>query len=325
MHADSLAIIGSDAIDRTYRYPFPPFPNGWFPVEVSCRLAPGQLIEKHVLGTDVVIYRTESGIANVIDAYCPHLGSHIGKGGAVVGERIRCPFHHWEFELDGRCGHAFAAKKVPDAAVPRFETVEKNGNIFIWVDQRGRAPTWQIPDLPETQTDDYVFVGFKDYSIRTHPQEMFENLVDFLHFKTVHRWSPDNFQWHCEYGSRETSLDMDVSSNDDAIKTTSNVNRMLSTSCGPSYNYTRYFGAFRGVATLMFCPTRPGVLTSYLLFWAHRSIPAANAAAWMEGYLRDYTLDIDILENKKYLQHPKMSDADGPINKMRKWYRQWYE
>lgn len=67
-----------------YRYPFSPFPNGWFPIEISRKLAPGQHVSKHVLGQDLVIYRTESGVA--IGAYCPHMGAHIGHGGCVVGE-----------------------------------------------------------------------------------------------------------------------------------------------------------------------------------------------------------------------------------------------
>lgn len=326
IQASANAVIGTDAdIAATYRYPFPPFPNGWFPVEISVRLAPGEIINKHVLGRNVVIYRSESGVASIIDPYCPHLGAHIGKGGKVVGERIRCPFHHWEFGAEGRCEHAFGAKRTPDASVLAYPTVEKNGNIFIWVDSQGRAPHWQIPDLEETASEDYYFVGYQEYSIKSHPQEMFENLSDFLHFRTVHRWAPVDFEWHCAYGEKASTLNFDVTNNSEGIQTTTNVDRMRITSFGPSYNFSRYFGSLRGLATLMFCPTTPGVMTSSILFWVHSSIDKDIARGWMQGYLQDYSLDIEILENKKYLSSPRMSDADGPIHKMRKWYSQWYE
>lgn len=316
-------LIGKDS-DTAYRYPFPAYPNGWFPVEISARLQPGQIINKHVLGNDVVIYRSESGVANVIDAYCPHMGAHVGKGGAVVGERIQCPFHHWEFGLDGRCEQAFGAKRTPSGEIVTYPTVEKNGNIFIWVDQKSRQPYWDIPDLEETTSEEYVFVGYNETSIQSHPQEMFENLSDFLHFRTVHRWAPVDFNWHCVYGEQATVLEFDVTNNSD-IQTTTNVDRMRITSFGPSYNFSRYFGSLHGLATLMFCPTTPGVMTSMILFWVHQSSGLEKGRAWMEGYVKDYSLDIEILENKKYLSSPRMSDADGPIHKMRKWYSQWYE
>lgn len=321
--AQSLDFIARGG-DAGYRYPFPPFPNGWFPIAFSHTLGNGQLIEKKVLGNEVVIYRTEAGVANVIGAYCPHLGAHIGKGGAVVGERIRCPFHHWEFGLNGRCEYAAGARRVPDASVETPHMVEKNGMIFLWHDSEGRAPHWDIPLLEETVSDDYFFVGHTEFHIKTHPQEMAENLPDFVHFRTVHGWNPDNFQWDCDYTEKFTSLTINVTANSDTIKTTNNIDKLHVTSLGPGYNFTRFIGRFRGLAILMFCPTEAGVLYSPLLFWAHKSIARDDARAWMEGYIRDYSLDIEILENKRYLSSPRMSDADGPIHKMRRWYQQWY-
>ena len=55
------------------------------------------------MGEQVVLFRTESGVATPMDAYCPHLGAHLGHGGAVNGERIRCPFHAFEFDTGGTC------------------------------------------------------------------------------------------------------------------------------------------------------------------------------------------------------------------------------
>lgn len=43
-------------------------------------------------------WRGESGAAYIADAYCPHLGAHLGVGGKVKKECIECPFHGWTFE-----------------------------------------------------------------------------------------------------------------------------------------------------------------------------------------------------------------------------------
>lgn len=63
-------------------------------------------------GLDLVAFRTEDGVAHVFDAYCPHLGAHLGVMGRVVGDCIECPFHGWRFSgKDGACTHVPYAKK----------------------------------------------------------------------------------------------------------------------------------------------------------------------------------------------------------------------
>ena len=81
----------------TYRYPFPPFPDGWFQVGYSDELAPGQVVPLKYFGRELVLYRGEDGVAHLLDAHCPHLGAHLGHGGRVVGADIECPFHAWKF------------------------------------------------------------------------------------------------------------------------------------------------------------------------------------------------------------------------------------
>ena len=35
----------------------------------------------------------------MLAAHCPHMGAHLGFGGRVVGEAIRCPMHGFSFAL----------------------------------------------------------------------------------------------------------------------------------------------------------------------------------------------------------------------------------
>ena len=69
----------------TRTFPFP-LPNGWFQVAYSDELAPGQVEPLRYFAQDLVLYRTEGGRAQLADAFCPHLGAHIGYGGRVSGE-----------------------------------------------------------------------------------------------------------------------------------------------------------------------------------------------------------------------------------------------
>ena len=83
-------------------WPYTTHPTGWYQVDWTAQLASGDVRPMTIFDEDVVLYRTEAGVANVVDAYCPHLGGNLGAGGCVVGESIQCPWHGWEWDLDGR-------------------------------------------------------------------------------------------------------------------------------------------------------------------------------------------------------------------------------
>jgi nitrite reductase/ring-hydroxylating ferredoxin subunit len=80
----------------TYR-----FPTGWFIVGFASELVRGQVKRAHYFGEELVIFRTQSGQINVLDAYCQHLGANMGVGGTVEAEHIVCPWHGWHWNGDG--------------------------------------------------------------------------------------------------------------------------------------------------------------------------------------------------------------------------------
>ena len=67
------------ASDSASRCPLP-MPFGWFQVLYSQELAVGESKPLHYFDQELVAFRTESGIARVVDAYCPHMGAHLGYG-----------------------------------------------------------------------------------------------------------------------------------------------------------------------------------------------------------------------------------------------------
>src|SRR5262245_51319840 len=85
-----------------YRFPFPPFPVGWYVLGELAAFGPRTVRTLHRFGRDLVVFCTEGGDLAVVDAHCPHLGAHLGDG-AVHGERLVCPFHGLGFDTEGRC------------------------------------------------------------------------------------------------------------------------------------------------------------------------------------------------------------------------------
>ncbi|MCB0943568.1 MAG: Rieske 2Fe-2S domain-containing protein, partial [Mycobacterium sp.] len=77
-------------------------PTGWFQVAWSDEIGLGAVHRMKYFDREMVAWRGQSGRLTVMDAYCEHLGAHLGFGGHVEGDAIACPFHGWQWDHDGR-------------------------------------------------------------------------------------------------------------------------------------------------------------------------------------------------------------------------------
>jgi phenylpropionate dioxygenase-like ring-hydroxylating dioxygenase large terminal subunit len=164
------------------------YPQGWFQLAYASDVPVGQVVKLRYFGQELVLFRAESGQAQVLDAYCAHLGSHLGVGGVVSGECIRCPFHSWAYGTDGVCREIPYAERIPRGArVRAWPTLERSGLIFMWCSADGSAPSWEPPEVPEF--DDRSWVGYhrQQYVLRTAAQEILENVFDLPHGQYVHQ------------------------------------------------------------------------------------------------------------------------------------------
>ena len=88
------------------------FTESWFPVCMSSEVLPGRVIGRSFLDGRIVIVRGEDEVARVFSAFCPHLGADLAAG-KVVGNRIQCGFHHWEYNTDGWCEMTGLGDRAP--------------------------------------------------------------------------------------------------------------------------------------------------------------------------------------------------------------------
>jgi 3-ketosteroid 9alpha-monooxygenase subunit A len=91
--------IRATVLDRGYDKL--PIPFGWFAVAMSNEIAPGAVKTLQYFKTEFVIWRGEDGKINAVDPFCPHLGAHLGVNSDVVGNDLRCAFHHWRYNGEG--------------------------------------------------------------------------------------------------------------------------------------------------------------------------------------------------------------------------------
>jgi len=169
------------------RLPTAPFPDGWYFVTGREALRKQTLIEKTWLGQEVVAWCDDEGTVCVADAYCPHLGSHLGPttGGIVRDGCLVCPFHGFEYDVSGQCVATPSAPAPKNARLGLFETRVMNGMVFAWWSSAGQPPYFTLPD-DTSDEDGWTPVGLRYFRLTTHPEYTTENSVDIAHLSHIH-------------------------------------------------------------------------------------------------------------------------------------------
>src|SRR3974390_2374711 len=92
----------------------------------SSDIAEGGMLVGHV-GDAAVLLARVGGRLNAIGATCTHYHGPLGEG-LLVGETVRCPWHHARFCL--RTGRALGAPAIDPVDCWRVE--ERDGRVHVW-------------------------------------------------------------------------------------------------------------------------------------------------------------------------------------------------
>jgi phenylpropionate dioxygenase-like ring-hydroxylating dioxygenase large terminal subunit len=159
------------------------FTQSWFVVCQSSDVKQGEVIGRGFLDGRVAIYRGANGKAQVLSAYCPHLGADVSNG-FVQGNNLQCPFHFWEYDQAGKAVKTAIGDKPPaKACLFRFPTVERWGLIWAF---NGDEPLWQLPDLP--YPDDELYITTLEIKhFEADPWVGCCNTLDLHHFLVLHK------------------------------------------------------------------------------------------------------------------------------------------
>ena len=181
------ALASAESRAQEDRLPASPFPDGWYFVASRDALRKQTLIERTWLGQEIVAWCDDKGAVCVADAYCPHLGSHLGPktGGSVRNGRLVCPFHGFEYDVKGHCVATPNAPAPSNAKLKRFETQVINGLVFGWWSSVGQPPYFRLP-LDRRDEDGWTGVGLRTFRLTSHPEHTAENSVDLAHFSYIH-------------------------------------------------------------------------------------------------------------------------------------------
>lgn len=314
-------------------------PTGWFQVAWSTDIGAGEVRRMKYFDQEMVGWRSASGQLTVMDAYCEHLGAHLGYGGHVEGETIECPFHGWQWNHEGR-NVCIPYEKHPNRGrrIRTYPVVERNDSVYLWHDVEGREPYFEAPDVfasygdGSSAADYYPQARLYREQLELHPQYVLENGVDFAHFKFVHKtpivpmFTRHDFDTPVSYvdftitfdGGADQSID-DVKSGVEAING------------GLGIAVTKSWGMVDNRTISAITPVDERTCDVRFMVYIGRT-PAddapqaeSRAQSFAQVIIEQFQADMSIFQHLRYTDSPALTGAehDG-FTAIRKWATQFY-
>jgi len=158
--------------------------NFWFPVAYSDELTDSPM-GFTLFGENLVVVRL-AGKARVFEDLCRHRGSALSLGKVVEGNELRCAYHGWTYNAEGRVTRVPAKEELSAAfanvQVPSYPTHEVSGLIYTTLGD----PKFPPPEIAELDDPNYQFLHLDVYEWDCSLPRRLENYFDFSHFAWVH-------------------------------------------------------------------------------------------------------------------------------------------
>ncbi len=156
----------------------------WWPVAVSEHLTQEPQKMK-LLGEEFVLFRLPNGRPGMLDLQCAHRSASL-EYGRVEENGLRCPYHGWLYDPEGRC--LDTPCEPPDSTfrtrvkLGAYPVRDVSGFVFAYI---GPQPVPEFPkyDMLYMEGVDKVVQG---RDMHTNWLQRAENMLDALHVMVLH-------------------------------------------------------------------------------------------------------------------------------------------
>ncbi len=158
----------------------------WHPVLLSEELVAGRTMPAQILCEELTLFRGEGGQAHAVGNRCAHRGAQLSVG-CVEGDTIRCLYHGWRYDSDGKCverpaeGNGGSGGNIHIKSYPVHEYL---GFLFIYMGEGDAPPPPNFPEFEEPGVLEAYF-----YERACNYFQNIENGVDEAHLPFTHRQS----------------------------------------------------------------------------------------------------------------------------------------
>lgn len=319
------------------RFPQPDFPDSWYSVAWSNEVVAGKAAPIRAFGQDLVAFRQADGSVHVLDAICPHLGAHLGHGGTVVADQLRCPFHGWQFDQTGACTLAPSAKLLPKAKPLQCWYVgELHDRVWVWYSQNKSAPSWPLPESLLGSEKRWKPAGRIVRTFASHPQDIIENAVDADHFLFIHGMSEvlsaetvyDETGLHTKLRSRSHSDRLGFPGFVFDLEIVDRVYGLGIQTITTDVHLAKLGLRFRTIVVEGIAPREPGQVELMIdIYMTPLPFPGFDWLAHRNFYRAvqaDVDADIAVWAHRRHLARPLLTSADTQIGAYRRWTKRFY-
>ena len=317
------------------------FARGWHCLGLADTFKDGKPHTIEAFGTKLAVFQQADGRLAVIDGYCPHMGADLGAGTLIDGT-VACPFHGWQWAGNGECAKIPYSPRIPrKAKIKSWPVQEQNRQLFVYNDpeENPPPPKLDIPRIDLVMDGDCLPWEWQTIHIPTNCRELIDNVADTTHFYYVHGWSVNRFvnifEEHRATQNAWFEVRRDVKFGE--AKTSESDFSFSSTATyhGPAYMIVNQVAEYLGKPVELFLINAhyPVTPTSFMLHAGvtTKRIPGVSdeesialgrsfGKAAVDGFFQD----VELWKAKTRVNNPVLSEFDGPIYQLRRWYEQFY-
>jgi nitrite reductase/ring-hydroxylating ferredoxin subunit len=169
----------------------------WHPIGLSQDAGPTPRLVQ-ALGEQLVLFRDGEGRAGLMHPRCAHRGASLFYG-RTEARGIRCCYHGWLFDVEGRCLEQPCEPRMGVAAdkvrQPAYPVQERYGLIFAYMGPLDRMPRLPRYNVLETlgpgewiEADDSSIGSGGPEVVPCNWLQHFENVMDPMHVPVLHGW-----------------------------------------------------------------------------------------------------------------------------------------
>jgi Rieske 2Fe-2S family protein len=182
------------------------FERTWVFVASSDELAsPGDFVSTTIGKEPVMVVRDKNGDCRAFVNVCPHRGITLVDGCGNVDKGIVCPYHHWNFGLNGQLRSVPQAEQFPELEKDEFSLYplpvgQWGSSIFVnlavdpepFEEWLGAFPG----SLGAHDPARLVEVAHKQRVVDSNWKFLVENTIEVYHLFYLHRTTQDQYQNH---------------------------------------------------------------------------------------------------------------------------------
>ncbi len=159
----------------------PTLQNQWYPVAASSQLLGDKVVSIQLFCEPIIIYRSSNGDVVAAEDRCPHRSSPLSMANKLDKGGIKCIYHAWSFDNNGKCSHIPNASEafVSNVSLFTIPCYEHNDIIWIFKGDKNKANTEDIKTYFDIPSHNDKSCGVME-SISDLPGDWISVLAHFL-------------------------------------------------------------------------------------------------------------------------------------------------